>query len=81
MLVNDTLLFRLMFLTNWTLWLTMAFLFVQNVGRNSENAPSLTVVKWSALLYEVTMTLNIFVVLIYWPFIYKKDMQKPEFQN
>ena len=74
LLIQHSLLYRAMFLTNWTLWLTMAFMLVQNTGRDNCNAPSLNSVKWSALLYEVTMTLNIFVVVLYWPLIYRKDM-------
>ena len=72
--------FRLsLFLTFWTQWLTLIYVafvcLVQSAFLNDVK------VRGVATLHEITMTMNVFVMLIYWPLLYQTDIAKPDNQN
>ena len=67
----------LMFFTNWTTWATF-FFFATAVVIQVSKTKNMTILATHHILFQTSLVMNVFVVLVYWPFLYKVDTNRPE---
>ena len=68
----------LTFFTHWSLTLGAFFLVYRCIVQRKALKPSSASVKSLALLSEISLTSNLAVVVIYWPLLHAKNIQRPE---
>lgn len=67
----------LLFFTNWTTWFTVIY-FASALLLQHSKKQSNTLLAVHHILFQLAFVMNILVMLVYWPLLYKLDMQRPE---
>lgn len=69
-----------LFFTMWTSFLTIEYFFllamIYYLGKRASNS----LLAIHHMLFSITLVYNIIVVVIYWPLLYKLDLEKPHMQ-
>ncbi len=67
----------LLFFTNWTTWFTVFYFTIALVLQHSKKKSN-SLLAIHHIFFQLAFVMNILVVVIYWPLLYKIDMQRPE---
>ena len=65
-----------MFFTNWAILLTAIYMIVSIYALKPDTTKSM--LSLHHLLFEISLTANVVVTIVYWPFLAKSDLARPE---